>query len=273
MYNQTKPINRERKMNLEHDEDLKQDEELYALKKYVHVKKVDKKNIFKNLAEYTKERVNKRHSGYFDFLVYEKEIREKLQEGFTVQSVWYCLKKDGFIDCSLKTFQRYLNIKNEKPKKIKQTIQEDTSTEKIEDQKPEEIETEVEAKASQNQTQQIEKNTGQLTQQIEKVTENKLASEEKQTTQTVEPEKAKEQTSFENREFGKLPEGKVWKDLTDDEKDIIRKEREELRAEETRKRLAENIEANRKMREEAERNKFRHDPDAKPPGYWENRES
>ena len=89
------------------------------------------------------------------------------------------------------------------------------------------------------------------------------------TTAEVKLETTKEQASFENREFGKLPAGKVWKDLTDDEKDIIRKEREKLRAEETRKRLAENIEANRKMREEAEKNKFRHDPNPKPPGYWE----
>ena len=83
-----------------------------------------------------------------------------------------------------------------------------------------------------------------------------------ETTQTVVP-KSKE------REFGKLPAGKVWKDLTDDEKDIIRKEREELQAQENRRRLAENIEANRKAREEAEKNRFRHDPNPKPPGYWE----
>ena len=98
---------------------------------------------------------------------------------------------------------------------------------------------------------------------------NQATQQTLKTTAEVKPEPAKEQASFENREFGKLPAGKVWKDLTDDEKDIIRKEREKLRAEETRKRLAENIEANRKMREEAERNKFRHDPNPKPPGYWE----
>ena len=98
---------------------------------------------------------------------------------------------------------------------------------------------------------------------------NQATQQTLKTTTEVKPEPAKEQASFENREFGKLPAGKVWKDLTDDEKDIIRKEREKLRAEETRKRLAENIEANRKMREEAERNKFRHDPNPKPPGYWE----
>ena len=97
---------------------------------------------------------------------------------------------------------------------------------------------------------------------------NKAPQQTPKTTAEVKPEKAKEQASFENREFGKLPEGKVWKDLTDDEKDIIRKEREKLRGEENRRRLAENIEANRKMREEAERNKFRHDPNPKPPGYW-----
>ena len=98
---------------------------------------------------------------------------------------------------------------------------------------------------------------------------NQAPQQTLKTTAEVKPEPAKEQASFENREFGKLPAGTVWKDLTDDEKDIIRKEREKLRAEETRKRLAENIEANRKMREEAEKNKFRHDPNPKPPGYWE----
>ena len=102
---------------------------------------------------------------------------------------------------------------------------------------------------------------------------NKSTQQTLKTTAEVKPEPAKEQASFENREFGKVPAGKVWKDLTDDEKDIIRKEREELRAEETRKRLAENIEANRKMREEAERNKFRHDPNPKPPGYWEDKKN
>ena len=78
------------------------------------------------------------------------------------------------------------------------------------------------------------------------VSPNKSPQQAPETTQTVVP-KSKE------REFGKLPAGKVWKDLTDDEKDIIRKEREELQAQENRRRLAENIEANRKAREEAEK--------------------
>ena len=94
------------------------------------------------------------------------------------------------------------------------------------------------------------------------VSPNKSPQQTPKTTQTVVP-KSKE------REFGKLPAGKVWKDLTDDEKDIIRQEREELQAQENRRRLAENIEANRKAREEAEKNKFRHDPNPKLPGYWE----
>ena len=98
---------------------------------------------------------------------------------------------------------------------------------------------------------------------------NKSPQQTPKTTAEAATETTKEQASFENREFGKLPEGKVWKDLTDDEKDIIRKEREKLRGEENRRRLAENIEANRRAREEAERNKFRHDPNPKPPGYWE----
>ena len=102
---------------------------------------------------------------------------------------------------------------------------------------------------------------------------NKSPQQTPKTTAEAATETTKEQASFENREFGKLPAGKVWKDLTDDEKDIIRKEREELRAEETRRRLAESIEANRKMREEAEKNKFRHDPNPKLPGYWEDKKN
>ena len=270
MYNQTKLINRERKMNLEQDEDLKQDEELYALKKYVHVKKVDKKNIFKNLAEYTKERVNKRHSGYFDFLVYEKEIREKLQEGFTVQSVWYCLKKDGFIDCSLKTFQRYLNIKNEKPKKIKQTIQEDTSTEKIEDQKPEEIETEVEAKASQNQTQQEQETTQTVEPEksdaLKRIEEHRQrvqaqraaeATAETKTEQQIETNAQQDTQETEEREFGKLPKGKVWSELSEELKETIRSERRQLDAEEREKRKQQQIEA---AVAEREASKLHHNP-------------
>ena len=119
-----------------------------------------------------------------------------------------------------------------------------------------------------NNTQVEHKDHSNVT-EITQESPNKSPQQTPKITTEVQPETTKEQTSFENREFGKLPEGKVWKDLTDDEKDIIRKEREKLRAEETRKRLAENIEANRKMREEAEKNKFRHDPNPKPPGYWE----
>ena len=162
-----------------------------------------------------------------------KQIRHGLARGADKKTIFNFFRDEKILTLSYNSFCRYL----------RELEHEDN--------------TQVEHKDHLNVTERTQSSPNKSPQQTPKITTE------------VQPETTKEQTSFENREFGKLPEGKVWKDLTDDEKDIIRKEREKLRAEETRKRLAENIEANRKMREEAERNKFRHDPNPKPPGYWE----
>ena len=162
-----------------------------------------------------------------------KQIRHGLARGADKKTIFNFFRDEKILTLSYNSFCRY----------VRELEHEDN--------------TQVAHKNHLNVTETIQSSNNQATQQTLK------------TTQVVEGGSSKEQASFENREFGKVPAGKVWKDLTDDEKDIIRKEREKLRAEETRKRLAENIEANRKMREEAERNKFRHDPNPKPPGYWE----
>ena len=185
----------------------------------------------KRFDEYIKRNSRKTEKNKIKTLM--KQIRHGLARGADKKTIFNFFRDEKILTLSYNSFCRY----------VRELEHEDN--------------TQVAHKDHLNVTKTTQSSNNQDTQQTLK------------TTAEVKPEKAKEQASFENREFGKLPAGKVWKDLTDDEKDIIRKEREKLRAEETRKRLAENIEANRKMREEAERNKFRHDPNPKPPGYWE----
>lgn len=208
----------------------------------------NEQDLCSDFDQYILEKASKHNQSWMQIVPLEGIIKKQLKRGFTKKTIYSYFIDKKLINCTYNTFYNFVSklekkdLIKDKTKtisipKTQQTIQEDTATQIKEVQKPEEQET-------------------------------NLAPKETQTTQTVEPE-TKEETSFENREFGKLPAGKVWKDLTDDEKDIIRKEREKLRAEETRKRLAENIEANRIAREEAEKNKFNHDPNPKPPGYWE----
>ena len=71
-----------------------------------------------------------------------------------------------------------------------------------------------------------------------------------ETTQTVVP-KSKE------REFGKLPKGKVWNELSEELKETIRSERRQLDAEEREKRKQQQIEA---AVAEREASKLHHNP-------------
>ena len=73
----------------------------------------------------------------------------------------------------------------------------------------------------------------------------------------------------EGRKFGEPPEGKALTDLPQELQDTIKQEKTILREEQRAINKALNRKSNQKMREEAERNKFRHDPNPKPPGYWE----
>ena len=72
----------------------------------------------------------------------------------------------------------------------------------------------------------------------------------------------------EGRKFGEPPEGKALTDLPQELQDTIKQEKTILREEQRAINKALNRKSNQKMREEAERNKFHHDPEAKPPGYW-----
>ena len=72
----------------------------------------------------------------------------------------------------------------------------------------------------------------------------------------------------EGRKFGEPPEGKALADLPQELQDTIKQEKTILREEQRTINKALNRKSNQKMREETEKNKFHHDPEAKPPGYW-----
>ena len=72
----------------------------------------------------------------------------------------------------------------------------------------------------------------------------------------------------EGRKFGEPPEGKTLTDLPQDLQDTIKQEKAILREEQRTINKALSKKLNQKIREETEKNKFRHDPEAKPPGYW-----
>ena len=72
----------------------------------------------------------------------------------------------------------------------------------------------------------------------------------------------------EGRKFGDIPEGKTLTDMPQELQDTIKQEKAILREEQRIINKALNRKSNQKMREETEKNKFRHDPEAKPPGYW-----
>ena len=72
----------------------------------------------------------------------------------------------------------------------------------------------------------------------------------------------------EGRKFGDTPEGKALTDLPQELQDTIKLEKAILREEQRTINKALSKKLNQKMREETEKNKFRHDPEAKPPGYW-----
>ena len=72
----------------------------------------------------------------------------------------------------------------------------------------------------------------------------------------------------EGRKFGDTPEGKALTDLPQELQDTIKQEKTILREEQRTINKALSKKLNQKMREETEKNKFRHDPEAKPPGYW-----
>ena len=192
--------------------------------------------------------------------------------------------------------------------KIQQTIQEDTATQTKEDQKPEEQETNLAPKETQTtQTVEPEKSEAlqrviehrqrvQAQRATEATTETKPEQQTGQTGEKTHAEKVEDYFTLmmsdtevypnpdaefdvhiakfyannprEGRKFGEPPEGKALADLPQELQDTIKQEKAILREEQRTINKALSKKLNQKMREETERNKFHHDPEAKPPGHW-----
>ena len=72
----------------------------------------------------------------------------------------------------------------------------------------------------------------------------------------------------ESRKFGEPPEGKALADLPQELQDTIKQEKTILREEQRAIYKAVIKKWTQKAKEAEEKNKFHHDPEAKPPGYW-----
>ncbi len=72
----------------------------------------------------------------------------------------------------------------------------------------------------------------------------------------------------EGRKFGEPPEGKTLADLPQELQDTIKQEKTILREEQRAIYKAVIKKWTQKAKEAEEKNKFHHDPEAKPPGYW-----
>lgn len=107
--------------------DKMQYSELLALKKY---SKENKKNIFKNFLQNKEEEIMRKNPHYMKFLSIEKQIRKKLEEGFTKKTLWNYLKEEKILECSYSIFCRYLTIGEEEEKKPTKEAKEETTNRK-----------------------------------------------------------------------------------------------------------------------------------------------
>ena len=192
--------------------------------------------------------------------------------------------------------------------KIQQTIQEDTATQIKETQKPEEQETNLAPKETQTtQTVEPEKSEAlqrviehrqrvQAQRAAEATTEIKPEQQTGQAREKTFTEKVEDYFTLmmadtkvypdsktesdvhiakfcannprESRKFGEPPEGKALADLPQELQDTIKQEKTILREEQRAIYKAVIKKWTQKAKEAEEKNKFHHDPEAKPPGYW-----
>ena len=288
---------------------------------------------YSDFDQYVLEKVSKHNQSWIQIVPLEGMIKKQLKRGFSKTTIYSYLIDKKLINCTYNTFYNFVSklekkdLTKDKAKtvsipKTQQTIQEDTATQIKEVQKPEEIHP-VEAKASQNQTQQeqetIQKETTQTvvpekekSEALQRVIEHRQKVQAQRATETTTETKPEQQTGQtgekthaekvedyfammmsdpevypnpdaefdvymakfyannprEGRKFGEPPEGKTLTDLPQELQDTIKQEKAILREEQRIINKALNRKSNQKMREETEKNKFHHDPEAKPPGYW-----
>ncbi|MBO6085316.1 MAG: hypothetical protein J6P19_02840 [Acetobacter sp.] len=285
-------------------------------------------DVCSDFDQYVLEKASKHNQSWMQIVPFENVIKKQLKRGFTKKTIYSYLIDKNLINCTYQVFTKFIlnldkksDLIKDKEKtisipKTQQTIREDTATQIKETQKPEEIETAVEAKASQSQPQQEQKTTQtvepeksetlqrviehrqkvQAQRATEATTETKPEQQTGQTGEKTHAEKVEDYFSMmmsdtevypnldaefdvymakfyannprEGRKFGDIPEGKTLTDLPQELQDTIKQEKAILREEQRIINKALNRKSNQKMREETEKNKFHHDPEAKPPGYW-----
>ncbi|MBQ5469467.1 MAG: hypothetical protein IIT54_02475 [Acetobacter sp.] len=200
------------------------------------------------------------------------------------------------------------NSASKTEKTVSQVVQNTTEAKETIDQKPEEQETNLTPKETQTtQTVEPEKSESlqrviehrqrvQAQRATEATTETKPEQQTGQTGEKTHAEKVEDYFAMmmsdpevypnpdaefdvymakfyannprEGRKFGEPPEGKALTDLPQELQDTIKQEKAILREEQRTINKALSKKLNQKMREETEKNKFHHDPEAKPPGYW-----
>lgn len=254
--------------------------EIMALK---NKSKETKKDVFKNLVQDIEEEIMRKNPSFMQFLAIEKQIRKKLEEGFMKTTLWNFLKKEGILDVSYPVFCQYLRDTEintdleKKPRKLKtKKTQQEMETEAIQEITPKTIETEPEKEQTTQQPETIQVVEGEKSETLKRIEEHRQRVQAQRAAEATTEIKPEQQTKInvqqetpetEEREFGQLPKGKIWSELPEDLKDIIRKERQEI----SNKERAERRE---RSRQEAisgihyKANQMHHDPNPKPPGYW-----
>ena len=279
-------------------------------------------DVCSDFDQYVLEKASKHNQSWMQIVPFENVIKKQLKRGFTKKTIYSYLIDKNLINCTYQVFTKFIlnlekksdpikdKVKTDSIPKTQQITQEDTVTEKIEDQKPEEQETNLVPEETQTtQTVEPEKEKSETLQRViehrqkvqaQRATEATTGTKpEQQTGQTGEKTHAEKVEDYfsmmmsdtevypnldaefdvymakfyannprEGRKFGEPPEGKALADLPQELQDTIKQEKAILHEEQRIINKALNRKSNQKMREETEKNKFHHDPEAKPPGYW-----
>ncbi|MBO6085927.1 MAG: hypothetical protein J6P19_05990 [Acetobacter sp.] len=276
-------------------------------------------DICSDFDQYVLEKVSKHNQSWMQIVPLEGIIKKQLKRGFTKKTIYSYFVDKKLINCTYNTFYNFISkLEKKDPTKDKaktvsipktqQTIQEDTSTEKIEAPKPEEQETNPTPKETQT-TQTVEPEKSDALKRVEEhrqrvqaqraaeaTTETKTEQQTKPAGEKTFDEKVEEYFKLmmsdpevypnsrtesdanlekfcaknprEGRKFGDTPEGKDFADLPQELQDTIRRERATLRLEQKAIYKAVVKKWTQKAKEAEEKNKFHHDTEAKPPGYW-----
>ncbi|MBQ5469633.1 MAG: hypothetical protein IIT54_03375 [Acetobacter sp.] len=233
----------------------------------------NEQDLCSDFDQYVLEKVSKHNQSWMQIVPLEGIIKKQLKRGFSKKTIYSYLIDKKLINCTYNTFYNFISklekkdptkdkVKTDSIPKTQQITQEDTATQTKEVQKPEEQETNPTPKETQT-TQTVEPEKSDALKRIEEHRQRVQAQRAAEATTETKPEQqietnAQQDTQeTEEREFGKLPKGKVWSELSEELKETIRSERRQLDAEEREKRKQQQIEA---AVAEREASKLHHNP-------------